>query len=86
MSKWIQLELQFLGEEEDRTLSWVKQILYGKGIFKVKFKHKMELLHAVGKCGNRELANRIIRDADVTAWIKKNSNKVGNYNLKGKSK
>lgn len=83
---WTQLELQFLGEEEDRTLAWVKQVLYGKGLFKVKFKHKMELLYALGKCGNRELGMKILHDTDVMAWIKKNSNKVGNYNLKGKSK
>jgi hypothetical protein len=49
----------------------------------LEFEEKMEVLYAIGRCGNRELAVKVLRDANVIKWITKNANKVGNYNLKG---
>ena len=49
----------------------------------LEFEEKMEILYAIGRGSNRELAVKILHDANVMDWIVKNANKVGNYNLKG---
>jgi hypothetical protein len=49
----------------------------------LEFEEKMELLYAMCRGSNRELAIKVLRDANVMDWIVKNANKVGNYNYKG---